>query len=98
MKRCACRGALAAGLPPAGRRDWGAILCELAAAGVPHKAVAGACSRNPAAVKAWARGGEPKESDARIVLALYAKHCPQQYAEHCRAFAFPIGGPTIDAG
>lgn len=38
------------------RRDWGAILRELAAAGTPHKAVAGACSRNPAAVKAWASG------------------------------------------
>jgi len=42
-------------------------------------------------VKAWAAGGDPKESDARVVLALYAKHCPTLYAAHAAEFAIQVG-------
>lgn len=73
------------------RRDWGAILCDLSAAGVPLAAVARACCRDSGAVKAWAAGGDPKESDARVVLALYAKHCPGLYAAHAAEFAIHLG-------
>jgi hypothetical protein len=37
-------------------------------------------------VKHWQNEGDPKESDARIVLALYAKFCPVEFEEHQREF------------
>lgn len=68
------------------RRDWFRILRDLAAAGVSYAAVGRACQRSTTTVQAWAEGAEPKESDARIVLALYAKHRPDLYVEHQRVF------------
>lgn len=79
-------------LAVAPRRDWGAILGDLAAAGVPLAMVAGACCRDLGTLKAWARGGEPKESDGRIVLALYAKHCPALYLAGEQAHAVQLPG------
>ena len=79
-------------LAVASRRDWGAILHDLAAAGVPLAAVAGACCRDVGTLKAWARGGEPKDSDGRIVLALYAKHCPALYLAGEQAHAVRLPG------
>lgn len=73
------------------RRDWAAILADLAGAGVSVVRVARACGRNVSAVKHWQDGGDPKESDARAVLALYAKHCPALYAAHAAEFAIQVG-------
>ena len=71
-----------------GRRDWFRIIRDLAAvrdsAGVSLTMayIARKVGRSKDAVQAWAEGSEPKESDARIVLALYAKHCPEKYRAH----------------
>jgi sulfite reductase beta subunit-like hemoprotein len=76
------------------RRDWFTILRHLAKAGVSMSQVARKCNRNNTTVAAWANGSEPKESDARIVLALYAKWCPRQYLEHQKEFEISV---EIDA-
>jgi hypothetical protein len=68
------------------RRDWFRILRDLMAAGVSMAKVAKAAGRDQKTVSNWAEGGEPKDSDARVVLALYAKFCPEKYAEHCQEF------------
>ena len=68
------------------RRDWFRILRDLAAAGVSYAEVGRVCQRSTTTVQAWAEGSEPKESDARIVLALYAKHLPEKYVDHQREF------------
>lgn len=64
------------------RRDWFRILRDLMAVGVSMTAVARKCNRDVSAVRGWANGSEPKESDARVVLALYAKHAPLKYLDH----------------
>lgn len=64
------------------RREWFDILRDLMAAGVSMADVGRKCNRNKKTVHLWAEGGEPKDSDARIVLALYAKHCPDKYRAH----------------
>ena len=61
------------------RRDWFTIIRTLAKHGIRMPAIAKATGRDPSAVKHWANGGEPKESDARIVLALLAKVSPEDY-------------------
>ena len=66
------------------RRDWFTILRDLKKAGISYQEVARKCCRYVASVQNWAEGGDPKDSDAQVVLALYAKHCPQQYTEHMR--------------
>jgi hypothetical protein len=49
--------------------------------------VAKACGKSCAGVvQHWAEGGEPKDSDARVVLALYRKHCPEKYEAHMQEF------------
>jgi hypothetical protein len=68
------------------RRDWFRILRHLMAAGIGLADVARACNRDAGAVKHWQNEGDPKESDARIVLALYAKFCPVEFEEHQREF------------
>lgn len=68
------------------RRDWFRILRELARVGVSMADVARACCRNHSTVKAWQYEAEPKESDARIVLALLAKHAPDEYAKQQAEF------------
>ena len=68
------------------RRDWFMILRHLMAEGISMGAVARKCGRDVCTVRNWGEGGEPKESDARTLLALYAKHCPAKYREHQRPF------------
>ena len=78
-----------------GPRDWWRILHDLMAARVSMHAVARKVGRHESTVWQWAeRGVEPKESDARVVLALYAKHCPTKYAEHAALYAI---APTAEA-
>jgi len=71
---------------PVRRRDWFRILRDLMGAGISMAKVARAVGKDPKAVFNWSNGGEPKESDARVVLALYAKFCPEQYLEHQAEF------------
>jgi hypothetical protein len=75
-------------LPPVNRRrrDWFWVLRTLMRYGVSMGQVARACGRDVGAVKHWQDGGEPKESDARIVLALLAKHAPDEYRMHQAQF------------
>jgi hypothetical protein len=47
-------------------------------------------------VQGWTEGGEPRESDARIVLALYAKHCPRQYLDHERRYRIALEIAAMD--
>jgi hypothetical protein len=68
------------------KRDWFRILRDLMEAGMSMNEVGRKCNRIGGTVMHWANGGEPRESDARIVLALYAKHCPEKYAEHQREY------------
>lgn len=44
------------------------------------------CGRTPKSVTRWAEGVDPKDRDARLVLSLYARHCPEKYQEHARQF------------
>jgi hypothetical protein len=78
------------------RRDWFRILRDLAAVGVSYAAVGRVCQRSTTTVQAWAEGAEPKESDARIVLALYAKHLPESYAEHQRHFDIRVAVESLE--
>lgn len=64
------------------RRDWFNILRDLKKAGISYQEVARKCSRAIQTVVHWAEGGEPKDTDARIVMSLYAQHCPEKFAEH----------------
>lgn len=68
------------------RRDWFVILRALARHGVSMSDVARACDRATTTVQAWGEGSEPKESDARIVLALWAKVAPDEYRRHQAEF------------
>jgi hypothetical protein len=72
------------------RRDWFRILRDLAKAGVSMGEVARRCGRDRSTVQAWAEGSEPKDSDARVVLALYAKHCAAEYVEHQKQFEIRV--------
>lgn len=72
------------------RRDWFRILRDLMEAGVSMGTVGRKCNRNPHTVVNWANGSDPKEADARIVLALYAKHCPEKYREHQKDFEIHV--------
>lgn len=76
------------------RRDWFQVLRDLKRAGVSLHAVARRCGRDHSTVVGWGEGSEPKESDARIVLSLYAQHCPTQFVEHQKQFAV---GPELEA-
>jgi hypothetical protein len=70
------------------RRDWFFILRDLMAAGVSMAKVAKMCGKTGGAstVQHWADGGDPKDSDARVVLALYRRHCPEKYEAHMKEF------------
>lgn len=68
------------------RRDWFRILRDLMAVGVSMTAVARKLNRDVSAVRNWANGSDPKESDARVLLALYMKYCPLKYVDHYREF------------
>jgi hypothetical protein len=70
------------------RRDWFRILRDLMAAGISMAKVARMCGKSSGAsvVQHWADGGDPKDSDARVVLALYRRHCPEKYEAHMKEF------------
>lgn len=72
------------------RRDWERILLDLRAAGCTMSKVARKIGRNASTVRLWMEGSEPKESDARVVLALYAKFCPRKYQEHQKQFEIRV--------
>lgn len=68
------------------KRDWFVVIRTLARFGVSMADIARHTDRDVGAVKHWQNGGEPKESDARIVLALLAKHAPEEYRRHQAEF------------
>lgn len=69
------------------RRDWFTIIrVDLTRAGVSMAKVANACDRDPKTIEHWTIDGEPKDSDARIVLALYRKFCPEKYIAHMKSY------------
>lgn len=72
------------------RRDWFAILRTLGRLGVSMHDIARACGRHHSAVRGWQYESEPKESDARIVLALLAKHAPDEYAKQQAEFGIRV--------
>lgn len=68
-------------------RDWFRIIRDLMKAGVSMGKIAKACGKSCTRVVAhWAEGGEPKDSDARVVLALYRRYCPEEYRAHMAEF------------
>lgn len=78
------------------KRDWFRILRDLMKAGISMGDVARKCERHPKTVAEWANGSEPKESDARVVLAMYAKYCPVQYMEHQKQFDIRVEIDNIE--
>lgn len=68
------------------RRDWERVLLDLRSAGCSFSSVARVCNRDVSTVRLWVQGGDPKESDARIVLALYQRYCPDKFAAHQEQF------------
>lgn len=58
--------------------------------GISMREVARTCGRDIGAVKHWQSGGEPKESDARIILALLAKVAPEEYRRHQKEFEIRV--------
>jgi hypothetical protein len=77
------------------KRDWFWIIRTLARFGVSMADIGRVTGRNVTAVKHWQNGGEPKESDARIVLALLAKHAPEEFARHQAEFAIRVDVEAI---
>jgi len=73
------------------RRDWFRIIRDLSKEGISAAEIGRKCNRDKCTVIGWANGGEPKESDARIVLAIYAKYCPDKFAAHQRQFEIRVG-------
>ena len=81
------------------RRDWFRILRDLAAVGIKYHDVARKCNRAPKTVWSWAEEDvDPKEADARVVLALYAKFCPLKYVDHQREFEIKVWVETGGTG
>lgn len=73
------------------RRDWFQIIrVDLVYAGVSMKKIASACNRDPKTIEHWTLDGEPKDTDARIVLALYKKFCPDKYTSHIKQFEMDL--------
>lgn len=72
------------------RRDWFYIIRTLMRYGVSMGDIARVCGRDVGAVKHWQDGGDPKETDARIVLALLAKFAPDEYRQHQKEFDIRI--------
>lgn len=69
------------------RRDWFRIIRDLMKAGISMHKIAGNCGKKATGtVQHWCEGGEPKDSDARVVLALYKRHCPEAYEKHMLEF------------
>ncbi len=69
------------------KRDWFQIIRQLMKAGVSMRKIATICGKSCAGVvQHWCEGGEPKDTDARVVLALYKRHCPEAYQKHMQEF------------
>lgn len=89
-------------LPNPSKRDWKRILHGLASIGITYAEVAAKCNRNPSTVANWASGGDPKDTDARIVLALYARHLPEDFLQDQAEFGVrppsisPSGEPSSE--
>lgn len=68
-------------------RDWFRIIRDLMKAGISMHKIAKTCGRKATGtVQHWCEGGEPKDTDARVVLALYKRHCPEAYEKHMLEF------------
>lgn len=76
------------------KRDWFTIFRHLMAKGVSMRDIARKCNRHLGTTKHWAAGCEPKDSDARVILSLYAKHCPEKYRDHAKEFEIRVGEDT----
>lgn len=68
------------------QRDWFRILRDLMGVGVTMAEVGRLCGKDKGTVQHWSEGGDPKDADARVVLALYKKHCPELYEVHMAEF------------
>lgn len=69
------------------QRDWFRILRDLMAAGCSMAEVGRQCGgKGTGTVQHWSEGGDPKDADARVVLALYKRHCPEKYRAHMEAW------------
>lgn len=70
------------------KRDWFRVLRDLMAAGISMAKIAKLCGKSGGAstVQHWADGGDPKDADARVVLSLYRKHCPEKYEAHMKEY------------
>lgn len=68
------------------KRDWFWVIRTLARFGISMADIARHTGRDVGTVKGWQNGSEPKESDARIMLALLAKYAPEEYLRHQREF------------
>lgn len=69
------------------QRPWFRILRDLMAAGISMAKIAKVCGKScTSVVRHWADGGDPKDSDARVVLAMYRRYCPQQYEAHMKEY------------
>lgn len=79
------------------KRDWFHIIRTLAKYRISMAEIARQTGRNLGAVKHWQNGGEPKESDARIMLALLAKHAPDEYVKHQKEFDIRIDVERVTA-
>ena len=72
------------------KRDWFEVIRTLMRHKISMADIARATGRNLGAVKHWQSGGEPKESDARIVLAMLAKASPEDYMRLQRPYEIRV--------
>lgn len=79
------------------KRDWFRILRDLMAADVSMGRVARYCGRDMKTVQAWANGSEPRDSDARVVMLLYRRHCRLEYDAHMAEFDPDMRTPEAQA-
>ncbi len=70
------------------KRDWFQILRDLMQAGISMSQVARTCGKTVKSVAHWGNGGDPKDFDARVILALYAQHCPAKFQQHMLEYGF----------
>jgi DNA-binding transcriptional regulator YiaG len=70
-KPCRCQEVLITHIR---RRDWDSIVQELQKKGLTRREIGRIIGIAHTSVLNWQQGGEPKESDARRLLALYRRH------------------------
>jgi len=71
-------------------RDWFYVIRTLMRYGISLRDIGKACSRDHTTVEGWQNGSEPKESDARVVLGLMARHAPVEYIQHQRQYELEL--------